>query len=575
MATGVKEKVDSWLSNPSIDEQTKEAIRAMSDAEKDDAFYKDLEFGTGGMRGVMGIGTNRINQYTLGFATQGLSNYLLKSFPDEPIKVAIAYDCRHNSKDFAEVVASVFSANGIEVYIYEDLRPTPLLSFTIRELGCKSGVVLTASHNPPEYNGYKAYWDDGAQVTPPHDKNIIEEVQKIKGADEVKFEKNSELIHWIGEDIDTLYLDQVVNQSLAPELIRKHRNIPIVFSPIHGTSYKLVPAALEKLGFTQVHTIEEQMIPDGNFPTVVSPNPEEPEALNMAIQKARSIDAELVMACDPDGDRVGIAVKDLKGDYVLLNGNQTGAIIFDYMLRKNKERANLGIDKFVVKTIVSSNLLNDICAHYEIECFDTLTGFKNIATIIRNLEGKKKYLVGGEESYGYLIGDFVRDKDAVTSCVILAEIAAAVKEEGLSIFEKLVEIYSRVGFYKESLISVVKKGKKGAEEIAQIMERLRKDPIDEIGGSKVVKVIDYQEQVAYDKVDQTQSKVELDRSNVLQFITEEGTKISARPSGTEPKIKFYISTKLPFDDPKDFETANAQMDQKLEDLKQEFLERVG
>jgi phosphoglucomutase len=472
----VKNKALEWL-NSNIDQEAKNEIQGMLDAndqtELIDSFYKDLEFGTGGLRGIMGIGSNRVNKYTIGKATQGLSNYLLKAFPREQVSVAIAYDSRNNSVYFADITASVFSANGIKVYFFSELRPTPELSFAIRVLGCKSGVVLTASHNPKEYNGYKAYWDDGAQVTPPHDENIIDEVNKIARIEDVKFGKNPDLIVKIGKDIDEKYLNEVKKLSLSPDVIAKHKNLKIVFSPIHGTGITLVPEILKRYGFENVHVVHEQATPDGNFPTVVYPNPEEAEAMSLALKQAQEIDADLIMATDPDADRVGIGAKNHHGKFQLINGNQAASLLVYYMLKMWSEKGKLDGQQFIIKTIVTTDLILEIAKKFKVESFETLTGFKYIAAIIKELEGKKQFIVGGEESYGYLSGDFVRDKDAISSCALLAEMTAWAKDNGMSVFDLLIEIYKEFGCYKESLISITKKGKSGAEQIEEMMRNIR------------------------------------------------------------------------------------------------------
>lgn len=542
--TEIKEKAESWLKS-NIDEESRKTIqKLLEDADQTaltEAFYKDLEFGTGGLRGVMGVGSNYMNRYTVGMATQGLSNYLKQQFSGEEIKVAIAHDSRNNSRYFAETTAAVFSANGIKVYLFKELRPTPELSFAIRHLKCHSGVVITASHNPKEYNGYKAYWNDGAQLVPPHDKNVIEEVRKISSVNEINFNKNESLIEKIGDDIDEIYLEQVSRMSLAPEIIKRQKDLSIVFSSIHGTGIQLVPAALQRFGFENVDVVEEQATPDGNFPTVIYPNPEEAEAMTMAMNRAKEIDAELVMATDPDADRVGIAVKDMKGEWTLLNGNQTASLLIYYMLKQMHENGDLKEDQYIVKTIVTTDLLSDIGEHFNVPCYETLTGFKYIADLIRQKEGKEKYIVGGEESYGYLIGDFVRDKDAVTSCAMIAEMAAYAKDNGKSVYELLLEIYKEIGYYKEKLISLTKKGKQGAEEIKKMIDDYRTSPPEKIAEIEVVKIRDYKSLEEKDVTSGQSNKLTFPVSNVLQYYLADGSKVSVRPSGTEPKIKFYIS----------------------------------
>ncbi len=569
----VQEKAQEWL-NSNIDQQTKDQINELLSSsdqnELIDSFYKDLEFGTGGLRGVMGVGSNRMNKYTVGKATQGLSNYIKKTFSNESVSVAIAHDSRNNSDYFADITASVFSANGIKVYFFEELRPTPELSFAIRELGCKSGVVITASHNPKEYNGYKAYWTDGAQVTPPHDKNIISEVNKIKSFDEVNFAKNESLIEVIGENIDRKYLNKLKTLSISPEIIQKQNDLKIVFSPIHGTGITLAPRVLKEFGFENVHIVEEQATPDGNFPTVVYPNPEEKEAMSLALRKAKELDADLILATDPDSDRVGIGAKNLNGEFQLLNGNQTAALLTYYMLNQWKAKGKINGNQYIVKTIVTTDLLTEIAKQFDVECYETLTGFKYIAEILREQEGKKEFIVGGEESYGYLSGDFVRDKDAISSCAMIAEMCAFAKNEGLGVFDLLAEIYQKFGFYKESLISITKKGKSGAEEIQEMMKNLRENPPFELGGSKVVKLIDYQSGVEKDLIKVKEKKIDFPSSNVLQFLTEDGSKISARPSGTEPKIKFYFSVKGKLNDPAEFDATLEAMDKKINKIIEEL-----
>jgi phosphoglucomutase len=565
----VKNKALEWL-HSNIDQEAKTDIQRMLDAKDEtelvDSFYKDLEFGTGGLRGLMGIGSNRINKYTIGKATQGLSNYLLKAFPGQQVSVAIAHDSRNNSDFFAEITASVFSANGIKVFFFTELRPTPELSFAIRTLGCKSGVVLTASHNPKEYNGYKAYWDDGAQVTPPHDVNIIEEVVAIASIDDIKFEKNADLIVNIGRDIDEKYLAEVKNLSLSPEVISKQKDLKIVFSPIHGTGITLVPEILKDFGFENVHVVQEQATPDGNFPTVVYPNPEESEAMSLALKQAKEIDADLIMATDPDADRVGIGAKNHHGEFQLINGNQAASMLIYYMLKVWSAKGKLDGNQFVIKTIVTTDLILDIARKFEVESYETLTGFKYIAAVIKELEGKKKFIVGGEESYGYLVGDFVRDKDAISSCAMLAEMTAWAKEQGMGVFDLLTEVYKEFGFYKESLISITRKGKAGAEEIQQMMKELRANPPKTIQGSPVTKLYDYQSSEVTDLASGVKEKLDFPKSNVLQFTTEDGTKVSARPSGTEPKIKFYFSVKAPLESAEAYDAVQAELDTKIEKI---------
>lgn len=561
----IQAKVDLWL-NSAIDEESKSTIRSMDESELADSFYKDLEFGTGGLRGVMGVGSNRMNKYTVGMATQGLANYLIKSFPNEEIKVAIAHDSRNNSRSFAETTAAVFSANGIHVYLFEELRPTPELSFAIRELGCKSGVVLTASHNPKEYNGYKAYWDDGGQVIAPHDKNIIGEVNAIAGIEDVKFEANESKIEAIGKDLDEAYIKAILDLELSPEVIERQSDLGIVFSPIHGTSITLVPETLARKGFKNVTIVEEQATPDGNFPTVVYPNPEEKEAMSMALNKAIEINADLVMATDPDADRVGIAAKNQVGEFELLNGNQAASLLIFYLLKKWEENGKLDGNQMIVKTIVTSDLLDKMAESFKVDCPNTLTGFKFIAALIKELEGKKEFIGGGEESYGYMISDFVRDKDAIASCAMIAEMAAWAKDQGLSVFELLADIYSQYGFYLEQLISITKKGMTGAEEIQQMMADFRSYPPASLAGSKVVKMADYQSSEMKDLVAGNSTTIDLPKSNVLQFFLEDGSKISARPSGTEPKIKFYMSVNKPLASKSAYDQVKQELSQHIQNI---------
>ena len=507
-----------------------------------------------------------MNKYTIGKATQGLSNYLKKAFLGQQIKVAIAHDSRNNSKFFAETTAAVFSANDIKVYFFKELRPTPELSFAIRELGCQSGVVVTASHNPKEYNGYKAYWDDGAQVVPPHDKNIIDEVNAIKNIDDVKFTIKEDLVELIGEEIDKKYLAKVKGLSLSPEAISRQKDMKIVFSPIHGTGITLVPQALKEFGFEDVSIVESQATPDGNFPTVVYPNPEEKEAMSLALEQARKVDADMIMATDPDADRVGIGAKNLHGEYQLLNGNQAAALLVYYSLLKWKENGLIDGNQFAIKTIVTTDLISAIGEGFDIPVYETLTGFKYIASVIKSLEGKKKFIVGGEESYGYLSGDFVRDKDAVSSCAMLAEVTAWAKDQGLSLFDLLIDIYKRFGYYKEALISITKKGQSGAEEIQEMMKELRANPPKEIAGSPVEKILDYKSGIGKNLKTGKEEKLDFPTSNVLQFITEDGTKVSARPSGTEPKIKFYFGVMGELKDAAEFDEMTAKLEGKIDGI---------
>ena len=572
----VTAKAQIWLGD-GYDEETKAAVRAMLDNEDKtdliEAFYKDLEFGTGGLRGIMGAGTNRMNIYTVGAATQGLSNYLKKAFADLPqIKVAIGHDCRNNSRKFAEGAADVFSANGIKVYLFDALRPTPEVSFAIRELGCQSGVILTASHNPKEYNGYKAYWNDGAQMIAPHDKNTIDEVNKITSVKDVKFRGNAELIEIIGEEIDRRYLDRIKTLSLSPEAIAHHHDMKIVYTPIHGTGVKLIPASLKNFGFTNIIHVPEQDVVSGDFPTVVSPNPEEPAALDMAIKKAIETDAELVMASDPDADRIGIAVRNDKGEFVLVNGNQIVMIFLNYLMTRNKELGLLKGNEYIVKTIVTTETIKTIAERNGFKMYDCYTGFKWIASVIRENEGKARYIGGGEESYGFLPEDFVRDKDSVSSISLMAEIAAWAKDKGMTMYQMLQDIYIKYGYSKEKGISVVRKGKSGAEEIVAMMKNFRENPMKELGGSPVILIKDYASLEATDVVNGTKSKLDMPvTSNVLQYFSADGSKVSIRPSGTEPKIKFYIEVRgIKMDNYADYDAANAAADAKIEAIKKEL-----
>jgi phosphoglucomutase len=562
-----KEKIQKWLDG-NIDKDTKEAINKMIKEKKEDelidSFYKDLEFGTGGLRGLMGPGSNRMNKYTIGMATQGLSNYLKKSFPNEQIKVAIAHDSRNYSDYFAKITAEVFSANGIKVYFFKELRPTPELSFAIRHLKCHSGVVITASHNPKEYNGYKAYWNDGAQMIYPHDVNVIKEVQNIKDISEVKFDRKDNLIETISDSVDEAYLNQIVALSISKDAIKRQKNLKIVFTPIHGTGITMVPQVLKKFGFENVTIVEEQSKPDGNFPTVVYPNPEESEAMNLAVKKAKEIDADLVLATDPDSDRVGIALKNHKNEFQLLNGNQTGSLLIGYLINAWKEAGKIKGKEFVVKTIVTSDIIEKIAKANGVKCYNTLTGFKYIAALIKELEGKEIFIGGGEESYGYLVGDNVRDKDAIASCAFIAEMVAYAKDKGVSLFDMMRDMYVQYGFYKEKLISITKKGKSGAEEIQTMMKDLRNNPPKTIAGSPLVKLLDYQAQKAKDTITGKETDIKLPKENVLQFLTEDGSLISARPSGTEPKIKFYFSVNAPLKSREDFDKVSAELDKKVE-----------
>ncbi len=558
--------INEWLKG-NYDDATKNEIQSLLDQESytelTDSFYRNLEFGTGGLRGIMGPGSNRINKYTIGTATQGLANYLNTKYPGEKIKVAIAHDSRNNSDYFAQITADVFSANGIHVYFFSALRPTPELSFAIRNLGCKSGVMLTASHNPKEYNGYKAYGADGGQFTSPDDKLVMDEVAKITTIDAVKFERVVANIEQLGEEIDQLYLDKITALSVSPEAIERQKDLKIVFSPIHGTGITLVPKALAQFGFTNLTVVEEQSKPDGNFPTVVYPNPEEKEALTLALKKAIEIDADLVMATDPDADRVGIAVKNNEGEFVLLNGNQTGCLLINYVLTAWQEKGKLTGNEYIVKTIVTSNLIEAIADSKNVTYYNTLTGFKWIGQIMTQLEGKSTFIVGGEESYGYLVGDLVRDKDAVVSCAFIAEMTAFYKDKGSSLYDALLNMYVEYGLYKEELVSITKKGKTGAEDIKAMMEKFRNNPPATLGGSKVETLKDYELGILTDLKTGLKTKLDLPKSDVLQFITEDGSIVSARPSGTEPKIKFYCSVNAPLSSKADFAATDARLGDKI------------
>ena len=539
----IRSKARQWL-GPEFNEETRREVREMLEKDEKkliDAFYQDLEFGTGGLRGIMGAGTNRMNIYTLGMATQGLSNYIIKECGKDGIKVAIAHDCRNNSRLYAETTAEIFTANGFEVFLFEALRPTPELSFAIRYYKCQSGVVITASHNPPEYNGYKAYWNDGGQVVAPHDEAIIEEVRKIKSVSDIKLNGKKDKIKIIGKETDDLFLGEVLKMSLNPEIIKKNNDIGIVYTPIHGTGGTLVPKALKLFGFKNIQNVPEQDIIDGNFPTVKSPNPEEPAALSLAIKKATETGADIVMATDPDADRLGIAVRNKKGEFVLLNGNQTGVLLINYILSQFEERKRYKGNEYIIKTIVTTDLLDRIAEKYKVKCYNVLTGFKFFAELIRNLEGKEKYIGGGEESYGFLPGDYVRDKDAVGSCAMTAETAAWAKSNGKSLYDLLIDIYLEYGLYKEKLINIVRKGQEGASEIKAMMTGYRNNPPETINNSKVVKINDYETLISTDCLTGAKTKIDLLQSDVLQFFLEDGSKISVRPSGTEPKIKFYFS----------------------------------
>ena len=568
----ILKKAESWLAS-SIDEASKASIRqliATNPTELVDSFYQDLEFGTGGLRGLMGVGTNRMNVYTVAMATQGLANYLIACFPGEKIKVAITHDSRINNTLFAMTTADVFTANGIEVMYFREMRPTPMLSFAVRHFGCKSGVMITASHNPKEYNGYKAYWEDGAQVVAPHDTNIIKEVQKISSFEQVNWNKQDHLIHYIEEDFDAIYLEKVKELSLSKEAIQAQKSMPIVFSPIHGASGKMVPAALKAFGFENIQVVKEQAEPDGNFPTVIYPNPEEAEALTLAVALGKKVGAALVLACDPDGDRYAAVVPNEAGEYELLNGNQTGTLLVYYLLSRRKELGLARSTDFMVNTIVTTELINKIAEGFGIPCYNVLTGFKNIASIILQKEGKETFIAGGEESFGFLVGDFVRDKDGVSACALVAEAVAYYKTQGKNVFAVLAEVYQRFGFYKEALISVTKKGKDGAEQIQNLMNQFRTNPPLEMNGSVVEMIYDVKNASIHYPKTKKMEVLDLDKSNVMQFYLADGSKISARPSGTEPKIKYYFSVNTSLSNTGDYRKIEKVLLEKLEGLKTYF-----
>jgi len=581
LSAELADRIAAWLEAP-YDGETIAAVKDLIEqgniAELTDSFYKDLDFGTGGLRGILGVGTNRMNNYTVGKATQGLSNYLRKIYPDEEVKVAISYDSRNQSPEFSRLIASIFVANGFEVYLFEGLRPTPQLSFAIRQLGCHSAVMVTASHNPKEYNGYKAYWKDGGQLVAPHDKGVIECVNEISDPGQVLYDSEQRKgggkagkLHLLGKEMDEAYLQAVLALSIRPEIVQKEKDLKIVYSPIHGTGMTLVPQLLERWGFGKVSVVQEQSQPDGDFPTVVYPNPEESEAMTLALEEAVRIDADLVLATDPDADRVGMAIKIGKGTYELLNGNQIGSLLVDYVLSSMAEKELLNPNDYAVKTIVTTDLISDIAARYGIPCPEVLTGFKYIGELMTQQEGKMRFVVGGEESFGYLIGDLVRDKDAVISCAFLAEMAAYHKSRGKNLREALIELYLRHGFYKERLISLTKKGKKGAEEIQQIMKRLREGNIRDLGGIEVSRINDYLTQVSKDLKSGKESGIKLPKSDVLQFVTADGDVISVRPSGTEPKIKFYCSVRETLSSPAAYDKVEKELASKIDRMMESIL----
>lgn len=566
-ATATAEK---WLHEKTIDDLTKTEIKKLLDGSDPkkliDAFYKNLEFGTGGLRGLMGVGSNCINQYTIGAATQGLSNYLKKSFPHQGIRVAIAFDPRNNSQALARITAEVFAANGIHVFLFPELRPTPLLSFAIRYLKCQSGVVITASHNPKEYNGYKAYWTDGAQLVPPHDKNVIEEVNAITGFDQIKFSGNASNIELIGAEVEAAYYAAVKKLIPSQDIIKKQKNIPIVFSGIHGTGNTMVPECLKQLGFENCMVVKEQAQPDGNFPTVESPNPEEKEAMKLALELAKEKNAELVMATDPDADRVGIGIKDSKGAFFLLNGNQAFSLMIWFILKNLKHTEN----SYIVKTIVTTELVDAIAGRFKVDCYNTLTGFKYIAQLIRDFEGTKTFIAAGEESYGYLIGDFVRDKDAVSACAFFATMAAVAKDEGASLYDWLIQVYCEYGFYKEGLVNLVRQGADGTQQIKDMMHHFRNHPPLTLNNEKIIRILDYQSSKELNVLTGASKKIDLPKSDVLQYYTEHNTKVSVRPSGTEPKIKFYVSVVGKLNNKDEFDSLNHALDAKIKSIENQL-----
>jgi phosphoglucomutase len=565
MDTAIINSAKIWLQG-NFDAATKAAVEKLladNGTELADSFYRNLEFGTGGLRGIMGVGTNRMNKYTVGMATQGYANYLKQSFPGQEVKVAVAHDSRNNSRFFAETVANVFGANGIKVFLFEALRPTPELSFTIRNMGCQGGVVCTASHNPKEYNGYKAYWNDGGQLVPPHDKNVIKEVEKIASVDEVKWSGGEANITLIGKDADEAYMNMVQNLSVYPEVCKKQHDLKIVYTSIHGTGITLMPEVLKRFGFTNVTVVEEQQEPDGNFPTVVYPNPEESEAMSIGLKKAKELDADILLGTDPDSDRVGIGVKDHHGNWVLVNGNQTAVLACNYMIEARKAKGIAQPNDMVIKTIVTTNMIDDIAKANGVNCYNVLTGFKWIAELIKEKEGKENYIVGGEESYGLMIGSQLRDKDAISAVALLCEMAAYEKDKGRSLYQKLIELYVQYGFYKEHLISITKKGMDGQQQIAAMMEGYRSNPPATINGVAVAEVLDYELRKGKNLQTGKEWEITLPKSNVLQFVLADGSKISARPSGTEPKIKFYFSIKTTLSNAADFDAVHAQLDEKI------------
>ncbi len=571
MSNEIQSKVNVWL-NGNYDEATKDAIRKMQNSSPDelaDSFYRNLEFGTGGLRGIMGVGTNRMNKYTIGMATQGFANYMKKSFAGE-ISVVVGHDSRNNSRTFAEITSNVFAANGIKVYLFESLRPTPELSFAIRHLKCQGGVVCTASHNPKEYNGYKAYWDDGAQLVPPHDKNVITEVEKIASVDEVLWSGGESLITIIGKEMDEAYLDMVKGLSIYPDVCEKQHDLKIVYTPIHGSGIMLVPQALKRYGFSNIHIVEEQSTPDGNFPTVNYPNPEETETMSIGLKKSKELDADILLGTDPDADRVGVGVKNHKGQWILMNGNQTALLAFNYMIEARKAKGIAQSNDMVIKTIVTTDMIDVIAKENQISCYNVLTGFKWISSLIKEKEANENYVIGGEESFGLMIGNSIRDKDAVSAVTILCEMAAYEKNKGRSLFAKLIDMYLQYGFYKESLVSITKKGMNGAAEIKAMMEQYRSNPPKTIVGIPVKELLDYELQIGKNIQTGESWKIDLPKSNVLQFLLEDGSKISARPSGTEPKIKFYFSVNTKLNNKEEFDEKDLMLDNKINQIIKEL-----
>jgi phosphoglucomutase len=563
MDHSIQDKVSVWLSG-NYDEATKNAINSLQPDELADSFYRSLEFGTGGLRGIMGVGTNRMNKYTVGMATQGFANYLKKTYGNDPVSVVIGHDSRNNSRFFAETTAGVFAANGIQVYLFEALRPTPELSYAIRHLGCKAGVVCTASHNPKEYNGYKAYWNDGGQLVPPHDKNVIKEVEAITSVDEVNWSGGEANITLIGPDMDEAYINMVKSLSVYPEVIQAQHDLSIVYTPIHGTGITLVPEVLSRFGFTNVHIVEAQATPDGNFPTVGYPNPEESETMAMGLAMAKSLNADILLGTDPDADRVGIGVKNHKGEWVLMNGNQTAVLAFAYLIEARKAKGIAKPNDMVISTIVTTAMINEVAKQNGVACYNVLTGFKWIAELIKEKEANENYVIGGEESFGLMIGNEIRDKDAVSAVALLCEMAAYEKAKGKSLFDKMIELYMQYGFYYEQLISITKKGMNGQKEIAAMMEGFRTSPPAFIDGSEVVEMLDYETQTGKKLISGETWQLQLPKSNVLQFITADGSKISARPSGTEPKIKFYFSVHTTLASKEAYDHTFAGLDQKIQ-----------